>query len=105
MCLQLLLTPRLKVIEEQYGIDSVTVTMEWTQHNDVTYYTAKVSPMVPLMSVRDTSRQLTILYNVMYNFSVVAATPFRNSTSSTIIYYGEDQLQSYRGGGIYAHVS
>ena len=82
-------TPRLRIIEEQYGIDSVTVTIEWTQLNDVTY-TAKVSPMVPLMSVRETSRRLTVSYNTVYNFSVVAATPcIPNATSSTIIHYGE----------------
>ena len=67
----------------------MTVTIEWTQLNDVTY-TAKVSPMVPLMSVGETSCRLTILYNTVYNFSVVAATPCRpNATSSTIIDYGE----------------
>ena len=84
-----LYTPRLRTIEEQYGIDSVTVTVEWTQNVGITY-TAKVLPMVPLISVGETNRRLIILYNTVYNFSVVAATPCRpNATSSTIIDYGE----------------
>ena len=87
--LDFLYTPRLRIIEEQYGIGNLTVAVEWTQLSDVTY-TAKVSPMVPLMSVSDTSRRLTISYNTVYNFSVVAATPcMPNATSSTIIHYGE----------------
>ena len=89
--LDFLYTPRLRIIEEQYGINSVTVTVEWTQKINVgVTYTAKVSPMVPLISVGETNRRLIILYNTVYNFSVVAATPCRpNATSSTIIDYGE----------------
>ena len=65
------------------------VTVEWTQHNDVTY-TAIVSPMVPLISVGETNRQLTISYNTVYNFSVVITTPCRpNATNTTIIDYDE----------------
>ena len=87
--LDFLYTPTLRIIEEQYGIDSVKVTIEWNQLNDVTY-TARVSPMVPLMSVGEASRQLTILYNTVYNFSVVAATPCRpNAISFTLIDFGE----------------
>ena len=80
-------------MSEQYGVDRVTVTVEWTQQANITY-TATVSPgpVVPLLSIGDTSRQLTILCNTTYNFSVVAATraPCRpNASNFTILNYGE----------------
>jgi hypothetical protein len=81
----------LRITEEHYGADDVTitVTVEWTQVKDVTY-TANVSPMVPLMPIGSTSRRLTILYDIKYNFSVTAATPCRpNASNFIILNYGE----------------
>jgi hypothetical protein len=76
---------------EEYGADSVTVTVEWiqTQLPHVIYYT-NVSPLVHMMLSGTTSRQLTIPYNVKYNFSVEASTPCRpNATAFIILNYGE----------------
>jgi hypothetical protein len=81
--------PKLRITEEHYGADNVTITVEWTQVYDVTY-TANVSPMVPLMPIESTSRRLTISYGEEYNFSVTAATPCRpNASNFTTISYGE----------------
>ena len=77
------------VITEEYGAESVIITVEWTQVHNVTY-TANVSPMVPLTPTGHTSRQLTILYNIKYNFSVTAAPLCRpNASNFIILSYGE----------------
>ena len=78
-------------ISEEFRADSIIVTVEWTQAQqlDVMYY-AQVSPSVPVLFTGTASRQLTTLYNVQYNFSVVAATPCRpNATAFIILNYCE----------------
>ena len=58
-------------ISEEFKADSIIVIVEWTQAQqlDVIYY-AQVSRSVHLLLTGTTSRQLIILYNVQYNFSV-----------------------------------
>ena len=48
--------------------------MEWDQQVGATY-TVRVLPMVPITSTGTASRQLTILYNTEYTFSVEAVSP------------------------------
>ena len=83
-------TPTLRISQESYETDSVTVTVEWAQQKGV-IYTVKVRPFVPTInSIENTSYQLTISYNKTYNFSVMATTPCRpNVTAVITLNYGE----------------
>ena len=80
----------MSISEKQYEADNVTVTVEWTQQQGVTYI-VKVSPFVPKTNLTESARyQLTIPYNSTYNLSVVAATPCRsNATAFITLHYGE----------------
>ena len=79
----------MNISEEHYEADNITITVEWAQQIGVTYYAIKISPVVPLMFIGSTSRQLIILYNTVYNFSVEAAAPCRpNATASIRLKYG-----------------
>ena len=75
----------------QYEAESVTVTVRWTQAQQLYItYSAKVIPLVPIMFTGSTSCQLTVQYNVKYNFSIVAAAPCRpNATAFIALEYGE----------------
>ena len=82
-------TPILSVSDVLYNADTVTVTVEWTQHEGV-MYTARVSPSTPIITTGYTSRQVTISYNTKYNLTVEAAPVCRpNSTTSVLLHYGE----------------
>ena len=84
-------TPTLRISDEpQYGADDVIVTVEWDQLEGVTYMT-RISPLTSIISTSTTGRQLTILYNTNYNFSVEAAPPCRpNPTAFIVLHYGEE---------------
>ena len=74
-----------------YGADRVTVSVEWIQAEllHVVYHTA-VSPSVPVVFTGSTSRRLTILYNIKYNFGIEATAPCRpNATAFITLNYGE----------------
>ena len=83
-------TPILRIAQESYEADSVTVAVEWTQQEGV-IYTVEVWPFVPTInSTESTSYRLTISYNKTYNFSVMAATPCRpNVTAEITLSYGK----------------
>ena len=83
-------TPILRISQESYEADSITVAVEWAQQKGV-IYTVKVRPFVPTInSIENTSYQLTISYNKTYNFSVMAATPCRpNATAEITLSYGK----------------
>ena len=82
-------TPILSVSAEHYEADTVTVTVEWAQQEDVTY-TPRVSPLTSIITTESTSRQVTISYNTVYNFSVEAAPVCRpNPTAFILLHYGE----------------
>ena len=81
-------TPTLRVISEEYGVENVTVTVEWPQQVSVTY-TARLSPLAPTLSTGSNSRQLILSYNTEYNLSVVAVTPCGNATAFIRLDYGE----------------
>ena len=90
MIIDIQYTPILSISEE-YKADSVIVTVEWTQAQQLhVTYSTEVFPLVPIVFTERTSRRLTIPYNNEYNLSVVAVTPCRpNATSFIILYYGE----------------
>ena len=77
------------VSDERYEADNVSVTVEWTPQEGVTYATS-VSPLTSVTVTGSSSRQLTISYNTNYNFSVEAAPPCRpNPTTVITLNYGE----------------
>ena len=84
-------TPTLRVISEEYGVENVTVTLEWAQQVGVTY-TGKIirlSPLAPTLSAGSNSQQLILSYNIEYNLSVVAVIPCGNATAFIRLDYGE----------------
>ena len=89
------LIPELNILEPQYDADNVTVTVEWAQQEPGVVYSVKVSPFVStgnFTEITCTRYQLTIPYNKMYNFSVMATTPCRPNTTAfkfITLNYGE----------------
>ena len=80
----------MRVSDEHYETDHVIVTVEWTPQEGVTY-TTSVSPLTSITVTGSSSRQLTILYNTDYNFSVEAAPPCGpNPTAIIALNYGEE---------------
>ena len=81
--------PTLGITSEEYKADNITVTVEWTQQV-AAMYTVSVIPLAPINFTGSTSRQLTISYNTVYNFSVEATAPCRtNATAFIGLNYGE----------------
>ena len=84
----------LSILEQHYGPENVTVTVEWAQKGNTTY-DVSILPMAPIASINGiTSRQVTISYNTEYNLSVhvVAVTPCGSATVSTALNYGESLI-------------
>ena len=78
------------VSNEHYEIDNITVTVEWTQLEGVTYTTRASDSPLTSITITGNSSQLTISYNTSYNFSVEAAPPCRpNPTAVITLNYGE----------------
>ena len=83
-------TPILSVSAEHCEADTVTVTVEWARQDNVSY-TPRVSPSTSIITTESTSRQVTISYNTVYNFSVEAAPVCRpNPTAFILLHYGEE---------------
>ena len=86
--------PSLHVISEEYEVDNVTVTLQWTHNQqlpegDILSYTASVSPPVPLI-FNGTSLELALEYNTEYNLSVEADIRCGpNATDFISLNYGE----------------
>jgi hypothetical protein len=87
-----LYTPALHTSEE-YGVDNVTVTVEWTQQvqaGDLISYTVIVSPSVPIIYNGNTSLTVVLEYNVEYDLSVEADIQCESSATAFItLNYGE----------------
>ena len=80
--------PRASVSLKQMETDSVTVILEWVQENG-TSYNVSVVPQASIRFTRSTSIQLTVLYNVLYNVSIVASLCGQNTTGISVLSYGE----------------
>ena len=86
----------MRILEEHYEADNVTVTVEWDQLGHVTYgYSARVTPLAPLMFTGSTSVQLILQYNTEYNLSIVAATPCRETVIVAITLNCGEHTESY----------
>lgn len=88
--------PTLTVLSEEYESDNITIIVEWASPLQQAYvatimsYSLGISPPVHLMFTGRSSAQLTILYNTVYNLSIVATNLCRpNATAFLILNYGE----------------
>ena len=91
------------IISEEYEVDNVTVTVEWTQQmqaGDVVAYNISVSPQVPVINNGSnlkvfngsTTVMLTLEYNLEYNLTIetrVHSDCESSATASITLYYGE----------------
>ena len=79
------------VIEEHYSAETVTITLEWSQGEDILYdFTVLTSPQaeVQINGTTSTRAELQLSYNTHYNVSVVTHCG-QNSTTTLQLHYGE----------------
>ena len=90
--------PSVRVISEEYEVDNITVTLQWThnqqlQGGDILSHNVSVSPPVPLiLNFNGTDLELDIVlkYNTEYNLSVEADIRCGpNATGFISLNYGE----------------
>ena len=86
-----------------FEANSVTVTLEWSTKNSVTY-TINTDPQVAVnqTGLGRNSAQLTVSYNTRYNVSIVASLCGTNRTTLIVLNYGKLHLSviaiaDYRG--------
>ena len=78
-------------ISEHFQTNFVSVTLEWTAKNGVSYVVS-VNPETTISYTGKRSTQLIVLYNTKYNVSVVASLcGINQEVYSTIIEYGKLQ--------------
>ena len=79
------------VTSEEFGVNNVTVTVEWTQLEGATYQLIIVPQIpIPMTSTGESSIQLILPYNNNYNLSVKSALPCQHQAQSHILlFYGE----------------
>ena len=75
-------------ITEQLGLDRVTVNLEWTHKNGVSY-NVSVNPQVAVNYAGRNRAQLFVLYDTEYNVSVIASLCGRNSITFRVINLGK----------------
>ena len=88
---------------EEFGADNVTVTVEWTQQEGVTYQIIIV-PQIPIKFTGESSIQLILPYNINYNLSVESALPGNRyeAQSHVLLFYGE--FNDYKSLAMYVCV-
>ena len=64
-------------VEEEFGIDRVVVGLHWAQQNYVNLQVSYNFSIVPMINaevtmISNTGATVTVLYNTLYNVSVVA---------------------------------
>ena len=74
---------------EEYIADVVTVIVEWSEEQGVTY-NITIVPMVPIIFTGSTSVQLIVSYNIEYNVTLEAVAVCQSVAPSRIrLFYGE----------------
>ena len=63
--------------------DSVTVNLDWTEEDGVSY-NVSVTPPLMIKQVCSTCVELTVAYNIVYNVSVLSTLCGRN-TAATVV--------------------
>ena len=79
------------MIEEQFGVDNVTVVLQWTEelNNSLVTYDVRVEPMAHIITSNGRAN-LILSYNTLYNVSVVAdICGIMNETTSHVVNYGK----------------
>ena len=77
------------VTSEEFGADNITVTVEWTQQEGVTYHIIVV-PEIPMNFTGESSIQLILQYNINYNLSVKSVLPCQYQAHSHVqLFYSE----------------
>jgi hypothetical protein len=77
-------------LAEKFGVDSVTVFLQWTEelNNSLVTYHVRVEPMAHV-NTGNGKANVTLLYNTPYNVSVVADfCGRRNATTTFMRNYG-----------------
>lgn len=85
--------PEVKVTET-FGVDSISVTLNWTQENDLSYdlTTAPYTTVHSMFLYNNTVIELVALYNTIYNVTITTSfCGLNNATSVIQLYYGEYQ--------------
>ena len=74
---------------EEFSVNNVTVTVEWTQQVGAVYNTTVSPPvLVPVIFNGGSNLQLLLEYNTEYSLSVIVVTPCGNVTTFTTLNYG-----------------
>ena len=84
----------MSVVEEHYSLETVTITLEWSQGEGIIYdFTILTSPPTSVQTNDTTSTraELVLSYNNRYNISVVTHCG-RNSTTTIQLHYGEHAI-------------
>ena len=81
----------ISLVSQQFEGNGITVILEWIQEMSLYSYHVNITPQLAVMFIESTRVQLTVLYNVLYNFSVAAVNQCgqQNVTSFTELYYSE----------------
>ena len=88
-------SPRVNTRCKETGPRNVTLILDWTSENSVSY-NVSVVPQVLISFTASLSVQLTVLYNVLYNVSVVSTLCGQNSATTSIgLKYGEHAINGY----------
>ena len=86
---------------EEYRTDNITVIVEWTKVEGVSYNISTV-PTVPMIYTGSTSVQLIVSYNTEYSVSLEAATVCQRVAVSHIqLFYGELQCHKHYHQPVY----
>ena len=75
-------------ISEWFEANSITMTLEWSNINGVTYV-INVDPQVAVNYTERNSAILTVSYNINYNVSIVASLCGTNATTYSVLNYGK----------------
>ena len=86
--------PVVQISSEQFGMNNVTVILEWINEGGGVSYNASVTPECPQIEMFTGNGtqgiKLVLLYNTQYNLSTVATLCEENSAASiTELNYGE----------------
>ena len=77
-----------KVDSEKFKSENVTIILKWAQ-GDNEFHNVSVYPYVPIHYIGSTTIELTLLYNVQYNVSIVAYLCEYNTTDVIKLLYGK----------------
>ena len=77
-------------ISEQIEASHVTLTLQWSTINGVTY-AINIDPQVAVNYTGRNTAQLRVFYNIIYNISIMASLCGTNRTTFCVIKYGKQK--------------